>query len=74
MNYRIFIIIFHIILLTGCEQNNLSKNVVNQEKLSKYKNSGFALVYDNVLKKDKKIVITEIEGIKENVTFKLPIF
>ena len=24
--------------------------------------------------KDKKIVITEIEGIKENITFKLPIF
>ena len=28
----------------------------------------------NSLKQDKKIVITEIEGIKENVTFKLPIF
>ena len=26
------------------------------------------------LKQDKKIVITEIEGIKENVTFKLPKF
>ena len=26
------------------------------------------------LKQDKKIVITEIEGIKENITFKLPIF
>ena len=26
------------------------------------------------LRQDKKIVITEIEGIKENVTFKLPIF
>jgi 4-hydroxy-3-methylbut-2-enyl diphosphate reductase len=26
------------------------------------------------LKQDKKIIITEIEGIKENVTFKLPIF
>ena len=28
----------------------------------------------NSLKQDKKIVITEIEGIKENITFKLPIF
>ena len=26
------------------------------------------------LKQDKKIIITEIEGIKENVTFKLPKF
>jgi hypothetical protein len=55
MNYRIFLIISFILLLTGCEQNNLNKNSINQEKLSKYKNSGFALVYDNVLKKEKKI-------------------
>ena len=26
------------------------------------------------LRQDKKIVITEIEGIEENITFKLPIF
>ena len=42
MNYRIFLIISFIFLLTGCEQNNLNKNAINQEKLSKYKNSGFA--------------------------------
>ena len=55
MNYKIFSIISFIFLLTGCEQNNLSKNSINKEKLSKYKNSGFALVYENVLKKEKKI-------------------
>ena len=55
MNYRIFLIISFVFLLTGCEQNNLNKNSINQEKLSKYKNSGFALVYDNGLKKEKKI-------------------
>ena len=55
MNYKIFLIISFIFFLTGCEQNNLSKNSLNKEKLSKYKNSGFALVYDNVLKKEKKI-------------------
>ena len=55
MNYKIFLIISFIFFLTGCEQNNLSKNSVNKEKLSKYKNSGFALVYDNILKKEKKI-------------------
>ena len=57
MNYRILLIISFIFLLTGCEQNNLNKNAINQEKLSKYKNSGFTLVYDNVLKKEKKIKI-----------------
>ena len=55
MNYKIFLIISFIFFLTGCEQNNLSKNSINKEKLSKYKNSGFALVYENVLKKEKKI-------------------
>ena len=55
MNYRILLIISFIFFLTGCEQNNLNKNSINKDKLSKYKNSGFALVYDNVLKKEKKI-------------------
>ena len=56
MNYKIFLVISFIFLLTGCEQNNLNKNVINQEKLLKYKNSGFALVYDNILNKEKKIL------------------
>ncbi len=55
MNYRFFIIISFIFFFAGCDQTTLNKNDVNQEKLSKYKNSGFALVYDNVLKKEKKI-------------------
>ena len=54
MNYKPVLIVFFIFLL-GCEQNNLNKNVVNQEIMLKYKNSGFALVYDSSLKKEKKI-------------------
>ena len=54
MNYKSVLIAFFIFLL-GCEQNNLKKNVINKEIMSKYKNSGFALVYDPVLKKEKKI-------------------
>ena len=54
MNYKSVLIVFFIFLF-GCEQNNLNKNVVNQKIISKYKNSGFALVYDPVLKKEKKI-------------------
>ena len=55
MNYKIFLIISFIFFFTGCEKNNLNKNSIKKEKLSKYKNSGFALVYDIVLKKEKKI-------------------
>ena len=55
MNYRILLIISFIFLLTGCEQNKINKDTINKEKISKYRNSGFTLVYDNVLKKEKKI-------------------
>jgi hypothetical protein len=54
MSYKSLLIVLFIFLL-GCEQNNLNKNAVNQEIMTKYKNSGFALVYDPVLKKEKKI-------------------
>ena len=54
MNYKTLFILFFI-LLVGCEQNNLNKNIVNQEIVTKYKNSGFTLVYKDVLKKEKKI-------------------
>ncbi|WP_435089134.1 SPOR domain-containing protein [Candidatus Pelagibacter bacterium nBUS_29] len=54
MNYRVLSILFFI-LLAGCEQNNPNRNILNQEILTKYKNSGFALVYDAVLKEEKKI-------------------
>ena len=54
MSYKsLFIVLF--IFLLGCEQNNLNKNAVNQEIMTKYKNSGFALVYNPILKKEKKI-------------------
>jgi hypothetical protein len=53
MNYKSILIVFFIFLV-GCEQNNLKKDVVNREIMSKYKNSGFTLVYDPVLKKRKK--------------------
>ena len=54
MNYKFLLITFFIFLLR-CEQNNLNKNVVNQDIMTKYKNSGFALVYDSTLIKEKKI-------------------
>ena len=54
MNYKSLLIVLFIFLL-GCEQNNLNKNAVNQDIMTKYRNSGFALVYDTSLKKEKKI-------------------
>ena len=54
MSYKSLLIVLFIFLL-GCVQNNLNKNAVNQEIMTKYKNSGFALVYDSSLKKEKKI-------------------
>ena len=56
MNYRIAITIFLIFLIYGCDGTQFSKN--NQTKFKvekKYKNSGFALIYDDNLKKIKKL-------------------
>jgi hypothetical protein len=55
MNYKSLFIIISIIFLSGCEQNNLNKKIIDQEISQKYKNSGFALVYNNILKDKKKI-------------------
>ncbi len=55
MNYKIIITIFLSIILFGCET---SKNVkkINQLNLdNRYKNSGFALIYNQDLKDIKKI-------------------
>ena len=55
MNYRSLFIIIFIFFLAACEQNNLNKNIINQNISDKYKNSGFALVYNGTLKSEKKI-------------------
>ena len=54
MNYKILFILF-LTLLASCEQNNLKKNIINQELVTKYTNTGFTLVYNDVLKKEKRI-------------------
>ena len=55
MNYKILITIISIFFLVSCEQNNINKKVINQKMFDKYKNTGFALVYTDILKKKKKI-------------------
>ena len=55
MNYKILIIIIFAFFLTGCEQNKLNKIEINKKTFNKYKNSGFALIYNKELKAKKKI-------------------
>jgi hypothetical protein len=55
MNYKNIIIIILVLLLAGCNEYGLNEKSINQPSLLKYKNSGFALVYDESLIKKKKI-------------------
>ena len=55
MNYKILIIIIFTFFLVGCEQNKLNKIEIDKKTFYKYKNSGFALIYNKELKAKKKI-------------------
>ena len=55
MNYKNIFIIFFFIFLLGCEQYNVSEKNTYQDIQSKYKNSGFALIYNDILNDQKKI-------------------
>ena len=55
MNYKILLIFLFLFFIISCEQNlkKLNKSKFKIEK--KYKNVGFALIYENDIKKIKKI-------------------
>jgi hypothetical protein len=55
MNYKKIFIIFCIIFLNGCNQYALNNRSPKTISILKYKNSGFTLVYNDNLKKEKKI-------------------
>ena len=55
MNYKIILFIFTIFILAGCNQDNQNKNSIKFSSEQKYKNTGFTLIYNNSLKKEKKI-------------------
>ena len=68
MNYKILIIIIFAYFLVGCEQNKLNKIEIDKKTFDKYKNSGFALVYNKELKAKKgkpKINIQRFKGLGE---------
>ena len=55
MNYRNLIILCLLLLLTGCNEYSLNKKLIVQPSILKYKNTGFALVYEDKLKNNKKV-------------------
>ena len=55
MNFNKFLTILLILFLTACQQYDDNKKVVNYSNYLKYSNTGFTLIYDEQLKKNKKI-------------------
>ena len=55
MNYKIILLILTIFILAGCNQDNQNKNSIKFSPEQKYKNTGFTLIYNNKLRKEKKI-------------------
>ena len=55
MNYKNLFIIGCILLLVGCKEYGSNEKSIVKPTMLKYKNSGFTLVYDDTLIKEKKI-------------------
>ena len=55
MNFRIKLLIFVFFLIIGCNQHSNKNKNIEFTKFEKYSNIGFALVYNDDLKKNKKI-------------------
>ena len=55
MKFNKFIIIIISLFLTSCQQFDKSEKSINYISNQKYSNTGFALIYDDKLKRDNKI-------------------
>ena len=55
MNFNKFLTILLFLFLTACQKFDDGKKVVNYSNYLKYSNTGFTLIYDEQLKKNKKI-------------------
>ena len=55
MKFNKFIIIIIILFLTACQQFDKSEKLINYISNQKYSNTGFALIYDDKLKKNNQI-------------------
>ena len=55
MNFKNLVLIFSIFFLSACNQFNKNNKSLVYISDQKYSNTGFTLIYDDLLKKDKKI-------------------
>ena len=55
MNYKSLLLILSLFIFSACNQDIHKNETINIIYGQKYKNTGFALVYNNKLKKEKKI-------------------
>ena len=55
MNYKSFLLILSLFIFSACNQEIHREESINIVSVQKYKNIGFTLVYNNTLKKEKKI-------------------
>tara|TARA_Y100000590_G_scaffold71256_1_gene78243 strand:+ start:115 stop:879 length:765 start_codon:yes stop_codon:yes gene_type:complete len=55
MNFKKLLLIFAIFFLSACNQFNKNNKSLNYISDQKYSNTGFALIYEDQLKKEKKI-------------------
>jgi hypothetical protein len=55
MNCKFILLLISLFLLTGCNQYNSKNKTIEFISDEKYKNSGFALIYNDDLKKNKQI-------------------
>ncbi len=55
MNFKNTLLIILVFLLLGCNQHSSNKNLIELNDLQKYRNKGFALVYEDKFFKNKKI-------------------
>jgi len=55
MNFNKLVLVFSIIFISGCNQFDKEDKTLNYIGDQKYSNTGFALIYDDQLRKNKKI-------------------
>ena len=55
MNFNNFLTISLILFLTACQQFDDDKKAINYSNYQEYSNTGFTLIYNEQLKKEKKI-------------------
>jgi hypothetical protein len=76
MNYKLILVFFCSVFLFSCEQNNLDKfKKVNLKIEKKYKNTGFALVYndnlENISKLNERSLNIYHKSLKKKSTIKI---